>query len=340
MKELRVVVEPAEAGLRLDALLAQRLPELSRSRLKSLIEEGHVRVDGRPAKAASRPKPGLEVVVVVPPPVAVELIAEEMSLPVLYDDPHLLVIDKPAGIAVHPGAGRPTGTVVQGLLHQVSDLVGIGGELRPGIVHRLDRETSGCLVVAKTELALRGLQAAFKAREVTKSYLALVHGAPADVGELDTLHGRHPIDRKRYSTRVREGRRAVTRWRVLARAHGAAFLSIELLTGRTHQIRAHFADAGFPLVGDKLYGAGRREARLEDDSALKRAALAVGRHALHAAELAFAHPITGKQISCVAPLPKDLRDALDELGIDAGFGATKALAKAPGKVAKGARRPT
>ena len=315
MKEFSVVVDPSEAGQRLDALLAARLPDLSRSRLKSLIEDGNVLVKGRAAKASLRPKPGDEVTVRVPPPVATELIAEEMSLPVLYDDKYLLVIDKPAGIAVHPGAGRSTGTVVQGLLHQVSDLLGIGGELRPGIVHRLDRETSGALVVAKTEVALRGLQAAFKAREVTKSYRALVHGSPADQGELDTLHGRHPTDRKRYSTRVRDGRRAVTRWRVLARANGASWLSIELLTGRTHQIRAHFADAGFPLVGDKLYGAARREARLDDESPLKLAALAVGRHALHAAELSFIHPITGKRVSVTAPLPADLLAALAVLGI-------------------------
>ena len=171
-------------------------------------------------------------------------------------------------MAVHPGAGIASGTVVHGLLHQVRGLAGIGGELRPGIVHRLDKETSGCLVVAKTEPALRALQAQFKARRVDKRYLALVHGAPAGEGTFDTFHGRHPVDRKRFSSRVSEGRRAVTTWRVLGRAEGAALVEVELLTGRTHQIRAHFADAGFPLVGDALYGGRKRESRLAPDAPL------------------------------------------------------------------------
>src|SRR5205814_2637742 len=155
----------------------------------------------------------------------------------LYDDADLLVIDKPAGLAVHPGAGGEGATIVHGLLHQVSGLRGVGGELRPGIVHRLDKDTSGCLVVAKTEPALRALQAAFKAREVEKHYLALVHGSPPDRGEMDTPYGRHPVDRKRFSSRVREGKRAVTRFKVLAKVEGAALLEVELLTGQIG--RAH-----------------------------------------------------------------------------------------------------
>jgi 23S rRNA pseudouridine1911/1915/1917 synthase len=309
----RLIVEPAEAGQRLDQLLAARLPDLSRSRLKTLIEQGHVKLAGALAKASARPRAGAELLLEVPEAQPTELVAEELQLPVLFEDAHLLVIDKPAGVAVHPGAGIASGTVVHGLLHQVKDLLGIGGELRPGIVHRLDKDTSGCLAVAKTEAALRGLQAAFKAREVDKRYRAIVHGAPAEEGELDTLHARHPIDRKRFSTKVREGKRAVTRWRVLERFDGAALVDVELMTGRTHQIRAHFADAGFPLLGDKLYGGTRREARLPETAPVRRAAQALGRQALHAALLSFEHPITAARVSCEAPLPPDFLAALAEL---------------------------
>jgi 23S rRNA pseudouridine1911/1915/1917 synthase len=264
-----------------------------------------------------RLRAGTEIVLRVPTPRPVELVAESLDLPVLYDDGDLVVIDKPAGVAVHPGAGISSGTVVHGLLHQVRDLAGIGGELRPGIVHRLDKDTSGCLVVAKTEPALRALQAAFKSRTVEKRYLALVHGAPREAGEFDTAYGRHPKDRKRFSSRLKEGRRAVTRWRVLERGPGVALVEVELLTGRTHQIRAHFADAGFPLLADALYGGRKREARLPETSPLRRASAAIGRQALHAASLAFAHPIRGAPIRCEAPLPADFRSALRELGMSA-----------------------
>jgi 23S rRNA pseudouridine1911/1915/1917 synthase len=302
----------AASGERLDKLLASLLPELSRARLQALISQGNVLVAGKPAKASTRPAAGAELQVEVPAPQALELIAEDLALPVLFEDRHLLVIDKPAGIAVHPGAGLTRGTVVHGLLHQVRDLAGISGELRPGIVHRLDKDTSGCLVVAKTEAALHGLQAQFKARSVEKRYRALVHGEPPQEGELDTLFGRHPVHRKRFSSKVREGRRAVTRFRVLARAPGAAWLDVELLTGRTHQIRVHFADAGWPIFCDALYGGTRRE---RAPGPVKRAAEVLGRQGLHAFRLAFAHPATGERVACEAPLPADLRAALRELGL-------------------------
>jgi 23S rRNA pseudouridine1911/1915/1917 synthase len=311
-------VEAGEVGMRLDRLLAARLPELSRARLQQLIAEGAVRVEGAAAKASLRPRAGAEIEVRVPEPRPAELLPEDLQLPVLYQDDDLLVIDKPAGLAVHPGAGIASGTVVHGLLHQVRGLAGIGGELRPGIVHRLDKETSGCLAVAKTEAALRGLQAEFKSRRVEKRYLAIVHGSPADSGEFDTLHGRHPVDRKRFSSKVQEGRRAVTRFCVLGRGSGASLVQVELLTGRTHQIRAHFADAGFPLLADALYGGRRREARLQPDAPLRRASAAIGRQALHAGVLGFQHPRTGAPVRCEAPLPRDFRAALAELGIAAG----------------------
>jgi 23S rRNA pseudouridine1911/1915/1917 synthase len=308
-------VEADEVGMRLDRLLAARLPDLSRSRLKQLIDDGGVRVGGSTAKASSRPRAGAEIDVTVPEARPAGLVPEDLRIPVLYEDGDLVVIDKPAGVAVHPGAGIASGTIVHGLLHQVKGLAGISGELRPGIVHRLDKQTSGCLVVAKTERALRGLQAAFKSRRVEKRYLAIVHGEPAAAGELDTLHGRHPIHRKRFTSRVQRGRQAVTRWRVLARGRGASLVEVELLTGRTHQIRMHFAEAGFPLVADELYGGRRREARMEADAPVRRAAAALGRQALHAAALAFEHPATGDLVRCQAPLPEDFRGALRELAI-------------------------
>jgi 23S rRNA pseudouridine1911/1915/1917 synthase len=308
----------SQSADRLDKLLVPLLPSLSRARLQQLIAEGNVRVSGKPVtKVGVRVAAGAALEVEVPAPRAVELVPEDLALPVLFEDEHLLVIDKPAGIAVHPGAGVDKGTVVHGLLHQVGDLRGVGGELRPGIVHRLDKDTSGCLVVAKTEAALRALQALFKARSVEKRYRALVHGAPPSSGELDTLHGRHPVDRKRFSTKVREGRRAVTRFTTIAATKQAAFLDVELLTGRTHQIRAHFADAGFPLFCDKLYGGTRREGP-SAPTAVRAAAAALGRQGLHAFRLAFDHPLRqGRRVECEAPLPADLRAALDALGLRA-----------------------
>jgi 23S rRNA pseudouridine1911/1915/1917 synthase len=308
------VVEPAEAGARLDKLLALKLPSMSRARLQALIAEGHVTVSGKPAKAALRAALGAVLEVEVPAPRPVELIPEDLRLPVLFEDEALLVIDKPAGMVVHPGAGVYQGTVVHGLLHQVADLRGVGGELRPGIVHRLDKDTSGCLAVAKTDEALRALQALFKARKVEKRYRALVHGAPPDAGEMDTFHGRHPTDRKRFSSKLHEGKRAVTRFTVLARTPRAAWVDVELLTGRTHQIRAHFADAGWPLFCDRLYGGVKREGPSAAPE-IRAAADALKRQGLHAFRLAFDHPTSGPRIECESPLPADLRAALEQLGL-------------------------
>jgi 23S rRNA pseudouridine1911/1915/1917 synthase len=234
--------------------------------------------------------------------------AEEIVSRLLYRDALMLVIDKPAGLPVHPG---PKGG--ETLFHHL-DALRFGLPRRPEAAHRLDKDTSGCLVVAKTEPALRALQAAFKARDVEKSYRALVHGSPPDRGELDTAYGRHPVDRKRFSSRVREGKRARTRFSVLGRTAGAAWLDVDLLTGRTHQIRAHLADQGWPLFCDALYGGTRREGP-KADPAIRRAAAALGRQGLHAFRLAFHHPVTGVRVACEAPLPADLRAALSELGL-------------------------
>jgi len=319
--ELRRVVIPAEhAGARLDRALAALLPELSRGRVQELLAQGLVRFAGAAFSASVRPETGatlaasarleagaqVELRLV---PARSKLFPVPMELPVLYQDESLLILDKPASLAVHPGPGERGATVLHGLLAL------LGPQARPGLAHRLDKGTSGCLAVAKTEPALRGLQAAFQSRQVEKLYLALVHGTPPERGEFDTLHGPHPDDQRRFSTRVAQGPRALTRYRVLARGELCALVEVSLLTGRTHQIRAHFADAGFPLLCDRLYGGTALEARLAVDAPARLAALALGRLALHAHSLAFAHPITGVALSCKAPLPADLRLAQAQLGL-------------------------
>jgi 23S rRNA pseudouridine1911/1915/1917 synthase len=268
-----------------------------------------VRVNGALAKPARKLRAGDQVELQVPKPRPTRAEPEDLHFDVLYQDSDLVALCKPAGMVVHPAAGNFTGTLVNALLHHVKDLQGIGGELRPGLVHRLDRETSGCMVVAKTEAALTSLQAAFKRRDVEKHYLAICHGLPPESGQWDTAYARHPRDRKRFTSRVAEGKRAVTGWKVTERFEGASLLDIELQTGRTHQIRVHFSDHGYPLLHDTLYGATAREAKLPPGK-LRDAAEAIGRQALHAMTLEFPHPRTGKRLRVEAPLPEDFQAAL------------------------------
>ncbi|WP_242344979.1 RluA family pseudouridine synthase [Anaeromyxobacter terrae] len=309
--------------MRLDVALSRLLPDLSRSRVQRLVEDGRVHLGARPAKAASRLRGGETLEIEVPPPEPSHLVAQDLPLAVLYEDPDLLVIDKAAGMVVHPARGTPHSTVVNALLHRLARGPGEAGEApgtsgqgeaRLGLVHRLDKDTSGCLVVAKTDAALAALQAQFKKRTVEKRYLALCHGALAPEGRLDTPYGRHPRDRTRYTGRGAGARRAVTEWRVReAFASGASLAEVTLHTGRTHQIRVHLAEAGHPLLADAVYGGTRREARLPPEHPVRRAAEAIGRQALHAAHLAFDHPRTGRRLAIEAPLPDDLRRALDVL---------------------------
>ncbi len=304
--EVRTLLVPSESrGERLDRYLAQACPDLSRSRLASLIDEGQVRVAGKPAKPSARLRGGEAVELSIPPPVPATPQAEDLPLSVLYEDKDLVALDKAAGMVVHPAAGNWQGTVVNALLHRVTDLAGVGGELRPGIVHRLDKETSGCLVVAKNERALAKLQASFKAREVKKLYLALVHGQPKDEGRIETLYGRHPVNRKKFTSKVKEGKPALTLYRAVERFDGAALLEVDLQTGRTHQIRVHLAETGHPLLGDSLYGGTRKRT-----PPVKAAEEALGRQALHAWKLSFPHPRTGKPVALEAPVPEDLRRVL------------------------------
>ncbi len=300
---------PASArGRRLDQALVEAFPELSRARLQALIREGHARVDGRVAKSSTRVAGGERVEVIVPSPAPAHPQPEDLPLSVLFQDRDLLVLDKAAGMVVHPAAGHTRGTLVNALLHHVGDFRGVGGSLRPGLVHRLDKDTSGCLVVAKSDNALTALQAAFKARQVQKTYLALVHGQPPKSARLQTSYGRHPRHRQRFTGRLVTGKPALTEYRVLEWLHGAALLQVELLTGRTHQIRVHLAEAGHPLLGDSLYGGTRR-----GDARVKAVQTALGRQALHAWRLAFPHPRTGAWQCFEAPVPLDLRVAVESL---------------------------
>ncbi|HSN14265.1 MAG TPA: RluA family pseudouridine synthase [Anaeromyxobacteraceae bacterium] len=310
MTDRRSLLSPAElAGLRLDVAVTRAWSDLSRARAQALLEAGHVTLDGAVAKASHRVQAGATLAVEIPPPAPSGLVAQDLPLAVLHEDAAILVLDKAAGMVVHPARGSPHSTVVNALLHRMGE--GAPGGDRLGLVHRLDKETSGCLVVARTAEALAALQGQFKGRTVEKTYLALCHGALPERGRLDTFYGRHPRDRKRFTGRVRGGRRAITEWVVRERFGDAATLvEVTLHTGRTHQIRVHLSEAGHPLLADESYGGRRREARLGADDAVRRAAEAVGRQALHAWRLAFDHPVSGRRVAFEAPLPKDLEAAL------------------------------
>ena len=304
--ELEVGVE--QAGERLDRYLAAILPDQSRSRIQRLIETGHVAVAGRAARANLSVRAGDRVTVSVPAPTVAAPRAEDIALPVLFEDGDLIVIDKPAGMVVHPAAGHGSGTVVNALLHQVTDLSGVGGELRPGIVHRLDKGTSGVMVVAKSDRAHESLARQFHDREVDKEYVAMVWGVVQAGRRIDLPIGRDPANRQRMSARTRRSRSAVTR---ITRAHhlkGVTLCQVAIATGRTHQIRVHLSAIGHPIAGDAAYGGARR--RVAGDL---RPVLRLERPFLHAYRLTFTHPVDGRRLTLEAPLPSDLREVLDEV---------------------------
>ncbi len=298
----RFEVDSEAVGKRFDVAVAERQPELSRARIQRLIEQGHIRVVGAVCKPAYRLREGERVEGVVPEPIPDHVSAEAIPLAIVHEDADLVVVDKPAGMVVHPAAGHRSGTLVHALLHHCRDLSGIGGIERPGIVHRLDKGTSGLLVVAKSDTAHRHLSLQFKAHAIEREYLALVRGAPRQQrASIDAPIGRRRSDPKRFTARApRAARRAVTHWEVERRFAGLTLLRVRLETGRTHQIRVHLASVGLPVAGDPDYGGGRQHAR----------ELGLARQALHAARLGFEHPTRGARLSFDSPLPADLERVL------------------------------
>jgi 23S rRNA pseudouridine1911/1915/1917 synthase len=312
----RIEIDADHAGERIDAILAALITGLSRAQAQRLIDDAHVTIGGLPVKkAGQRLRAGDVVDVAIPQPEEIELVPEDIPLAIVFEDADVIVVDKPAGMVVHPAGGIVSGTLVNAVLFHCRDLGGIGGALRPGIVHRLDKDTSGVMIVAKTEAAHAGLTAAFAAKSlasrqaksegdpfaardtgIVREYLGIATPAPIGArGTLRTFHGRHPTDRKRFSSRVSWGKTAVTHWQLVEPLANAALIRFRLETGRTHQIRVHAADHGWPLLGDRLYG---------------KPSPLLARQALHAALLEIDHPVTGARMRFEAPLPADFADAL------------------------------
>ena len=316
----RFTADEAEAGERIDRLLADRLPEISRNRLKSLIEAGRLSVGGETIDQPSyRVKPGQNLVLAVPEPLDATPQAQAIPLDILFEDPDLIVIDKPAGMVVHPAPGNPDRTLVNALIaHCGEGLTGIGGTRRPGIVHRLDKDTSGVMVAAKSETAHRGLVNAFAERDIERAYLALVWGLPEPrAGEITGNIGRNPRNRKKMAVLKRGGRPASTRYRVIEElvSGQVSLIKCRLMSGRTHQIRVHLAHKGHPVLGDALYGRAG-EARLKRLPAPARAALkALGRQALHARTLGFHHPVSGAVLKFESELPPEISGLICSLDI-------------------------
>lgn len=318
----RFAAGPEAAGQRLDRFLAGAIGTLSRSRVKALIEQGRVACDGRAVREPAAPvRAGASYTLELPPPAPARPEPQDIELAILYEDDDLIVLDKPAGLVVHPAPGNPDRTLVNALLHHCGPgFTGIGAERRPGIVHRLDKDTSGVMVVAKTQLANDALTAAFAARDLDRAYIALCWALPSPLsGEIEGAIGRDPRDRKRMAVVARGGKAALTRYRTL-RAWGtvAALLECRLATGRTHQIRVHLASRGHALVGDPLYLRRIPAAARSLAEPVRHRLLDFPRQALHAAQLGFVHPRTHARLAFEAPIPPDFKALLDALDNVAG----------------------
>jgi 23S rRNA pseudouridine1911/1915/1917 synthase len=308
-----VRLEPAHAGWRLDRALAAAVPTLSRERLKALIRSGAVEAQGSAVRdPALKVKGGEAFRLAVPEATPAHNEPQDIPLTILFEDEHLLVIDKPAGLVVHPAAGNLDGTLVNALLHHCAGrLSGIGGVARPGIVHRIDKDTSGLLVVAKTDVAHEGLAKQFAAHSIDRRYLAVVNGVPrASGGTIDAPLARSATNRKKIAiVEGKRGKRAVTHWKRLQVLKDAALVECRLETGRTHQVRVHMASIGHPLLGDPVYGrSGKTHGKLLKE-------LGFDRQALHAAELGFTHPVTKNRLSFSSPMPPDMQELTSALGV-------------------------
>ena len=313
-EKIKFVVDKSQIGQRLDIFLAQSDADISRSHVKLVIEEGDVLVNGKEPKVSQKLKEGDVIVLTQRPPIEAAAVAQEMPLDIVYEDEAIIVVNKPAGLVVHPAPGNPDKTLVNALLFHCHDLSGIGGVLRPGIVHRLDKDTSGLIVAAKSDDAHRRLSAQFEKHEVKKKYLALVWGDPKDKqGEIVKPVGRHTVDRKKMSTNTKRGKEAITFWRVIERYGVATLLEVEIKTGRTHQIRVHLSDLRYPIIGDAVYGSAANRMRDIANADLKAQIKTLNRQALHAAYLSFVHPLTGKRVEYNADMPKDLIDLCAQL---------------------------
>jgi 23S rRNA pseudouridine1911/1915/1917 synthase len=313
IQTIDVCLAPAHAGWRLDRALADAVPTLSRERLKALIRSGAVEAGGKAVRdPAIKVRGDEEMRVAVPEPTLAHNEAQDIPLTVVFEDEHLLVVDKPAGLVVHPAAGNLDGTLVNALLHHCrGSLSGIGGVARPGIVHRIDKDTSGLLVVAKTDVAHEGLAKQFAAHSIDRRYLAIVNGVPKlSQGTVDAPLARSAANRKKIAiVEGSRGKRAVTHWKRLNVLKDAALVECRLETGRTHQVRVHMASIGHPLVGDPVYGrTGRKHGKLLKE-------LQFHRQALHAAELGFIHPVTKNRLSFSSPMPPDMQELFNALGV-------------------------
>lgn len=310
---LNILVPSDASGERIDSFLASHLTDYSRSRLATWIREGKITLEGEAVRPRYRVRDGDCIRVEIPAPEGSGLVPQPMDLRIAFADDDLVIVDKPSGVVVHPGAGHPDGTLVNGLLHEFGTLSPIGLPERPGIVHRIDAGTSGLLVCARTERAHHHLARLFSAHDVDRVYRALVwdHGLP-DSGTIETMYTRHHKDRRKFTGQTNEGKRAVTHWTVVERIGPCALVEARLETGRTHQIRVHFSECGAPLLGDQTYG---RRRRIDHIPELRRLGFDLGlsRQALHAAVLGFEHPVTGERVRFESPLPADIQHAIAAL---------------------------
>jgi len=294
------------SGKRADVVLSHFLSDHTRSQIKKLIDDQHVLVKGKAIKPSKKFDEGEFLDVTLPSPVSIDAKPEDIDIEVIYEDSSLIVVNKPAGMVVHPGAGIKGGTLVNALLYKCEDLSGIGGKIRPGIVHRLDKDTSGVMVVAKNDQSHNSLVSQFKSRTVKKRYLAIVEGnLKEESGSFDSVIGRDPVHRIKMSSKSKAGKESLTLWKVIERFKAALLIEAEPKTGRTHQIRVHFSENGYPILADKVYGHRKQKVQVITTAAKK-----IGRQALHASKIGFIHPESGDWVEFTAPVPEDMKQAL------------------------------